>query len=64
MHKTNDSEKYGQEEITNLNEIDELLNIHNQYVTIAPIDLSGFILTNLLSPSDSILESKISSKRS
>jgi hypothetical protein len=64
MHKTNHSEKYGQEEITNLNEIDELLNTHNQYVTIATIDLSGFILTNLLSPSDSILESKISSKRS
>jgi hypothetical protein len=30
------SEKYSQEEITNLNEIDQLLNTHNQYVTIAP----------------------------
>jgi hypothetical protein len=30
------SEKYSQEEITNLNEIDRLLNTHNPYVTIAP----------------------------
>jgi hypothetical protein len=30
------SEKYSQKEITNLNEIDQLLNAHNQYVTIAP----------------------------
>jgi hypothetical protein len=29
------SEKYSQEEITNLNEIDQLLNTHNQFVTIA-----------------------------
>jgi hypothetical protein len=29
------SEKYSQEEITNLNEIDQLLNTHNQYVSIA-----------------------------
>jgi hypothetical protein len=29
------SEKYSQEEISNLNEIDQLLNTHNQYVTIA-----------------------------